>query len=66
MKWQLNHDDPRRLRRSLAVTVSAQKKRGDANKRTQMDMIRSVSPTAIKPANLTTLRVRQCHHTFVY
>lgn len=46
IKWQLNCDDPRRLRRSLTVTVSAEKKRKDANERMAVDMI-CVSPTAI-------------------
>ncbi len=48
-KWQLNRHDPRRLRRSLAVTVLAEKKRGDANKR----IVICVPLTAIKPADLT-------------
>lgn len=56
-KWQLNRHDPRRLRRSLAVTVSAEKKRGDANKRTAVDMI-CVPLTAIKPADLTNRSTR--------
>lgn len=59
MKRQLNHDDPRRLCRSLSVTMSAEKKTEDVNKRTAMDMIRCVSPTAIKPANLTSFSERQ-------
>ncbi len=57
-KWQLNRHDPHRLRRSLAVTVSAEKKRGDANKHMAVDMI-CVPPTAIKPADLTNRSTRR-------